>query len=314
MTTQMETEHKYEAAPGRLTPGSPAGEVVLSYLTAQVARLKSLDPAVRRDEPDSVHQMRVTTRRLRSTFQAFPAIVPAAATRRLRDELQRLGRVLGDARDNEVLGEYLRASLDATPVEQVMGPAQARIVAHFAPREAATRTAVLEALDSPAYFAMLAELDRLLDDPPLTPEAARPAGQVMQEAVARSYRRARRRIHRATRVPAGPARDTAFHQARKAVKRARYAAEAARPACGNKARRFARRMKAVQSVLGDHQDAVNARAAAREIGVRAHLAGENAFVFGLLHERADRDARQYQDQALRAWKRAAHGKASRWLS
>jgi hypothetical protein len=73
-------------------------------------------------------------------------------------------------------------------------------------------------------------------------------------------------------------------------------------------------MKAVQSVLGDHQDAVNARAAAREIGVQAHLAGENAFSFGLLHERAHRDALGHQARAIRTWKRAARGKQRKWLS
>jgi CHAD domain-containing protein len=85
---------------------------------------------------------------------------------------------------------------------------------------------------------------------------------------------------------------------RKAAKRARYAAEAAKPALGKRAGRFAKRMKAVQSVLGDHHDAVNARTIAREIGVQAHLAGENAFSFGLLHERAHRDAQQYE----RTWR------------
>lgn len=72
-------------------------------------------------------------------------------------------------------------------------------------------------------------------------------------------------------------------------------------------------MKAVQSVLGDHQDAVTARAAAREIGVHAHLAGENAFSFGLLAGRAHRDTQEYQRQARRAWKRASRRKARRWL-
>ncbi len=36
---------------------------MLAYLGTHAARLKSLDPAVRRDEPDPVHQMRVTARR-----------------------------------------------------------------------------------------------------------------------------------------------------------------------------------------------------------------------------------------------------------
>ena len=44
-------------------------------------------------------------------------------------------------------------------------------------------------------------------------------------------------------------------------------------------------MKKVQSVLGDHQDTVLARQAARELGIGAHLAGENAFTYGLLYER-----------------------------
>jgi hypothetical protein len=49
---------------------------------------------------------------------------------------------------------------------------------------------------------------------------------------------------------------------------------------------------------------VNAAAAAREIGVRANLAGENAFTFGLLRERADHETAAYENRARRAWKRA----------
>jgi CHAD domain-containing protein len=298
----------------RLTHGSPAGDVVLSYLATQKARLMSLDPAVRQDEPDAVHQMRVTTRRLRSALQAFREIVRADATRQLRDELKRFGQVLGDAREEEVLSEHLRAGLTDTPPELVMGPAQARIRAHFAPRQAAARAAVLQMLDSPAYFAMLDELDRLLAAPPLTSQAARPAGKVLPGTVARSYLRTKRRMRRALRAPAGPSRDVALHDARKAAKRARYAAEAARPASGKKARRFAKRMKSVQSVLGDHQDAVSARAVARELGVHAQLAGESAFSFGLLHERAHRDAQDHQVRGRRAWKRATRGKVLGWLT
>jgi CHAD domain-containing protein len=107
----------------------------------------------------------------------------------------------------------------------------------------------------------------------------------------------------------------ALHETRKAAKRARYTAEAAAPALGKKtgrkARRFANRMKHVQSALGAHQDAVIARATAREIGVQAHLAGENAFSFGLLHERAHHQALACEDQAYRAWQHAQ--RKSRWL-
>src|SRR6267154_1259244 len=48
-------------------PKPSAADVVKAYLKVQVASLRSLEPKVRADEFDSVHQMRVTTRRLRAT-------------------------------------------------------------------------------------------------------------------------------------------------------------------------------------------------------------------------------------------------------
>ena len=281
----------------------------MAYLAAHTARLKTLDPLVRQDAPDSVHKMRVAARRLRCTLQAYPAILPRPATRHLRDELKWLGRMLAGARDGEVLGDYLETRLSAMPPDPVLGTAQARARAHFAPRMASARGALLDALNSARYYEMLAELDRLLADPPLTSAAAEPAEKVLPRAVARTYRRTRRRMRRARRAAPGRGRDTALHETRKAAKRARYAAEAAQPALDKKARRFARRMKAVQSTLGDHHDAVNAAATAREIGERANLAGENAFAFGLLGERAEHEAAAHEEAARQAWKRARKAKS-----
>jgi CHAD domain-containing protein len=292
----------------RFTKNSPAGEVVLAYLDANTARLGALDLSVRRDKPDAVHQMRVTVRRLRAVLQAYPAILREPDTRHLGAELKWLGGVLGAARDAEVLAGHLHAGLAAVPTELVLGPAQARISIHFAPVEQDARRELLEALDSERYRELRAELGRLLDSPPLTPEAAEPAGRALPQAVRSATRRTNRRMRRARRAPAGHPRDTALHEARKAAKRARYAAEVAEPALGRKrgrkAHRFVKRMKNVQSVLGDHQDAVLARAAARDIGVQAQLAGENAFSFGLLHERAHHQALAASQRARRAWRRA----------
>jgi CHAD domain-containing protein len=301
-------------SPPPATPGDRAGDVVSAYVGAQAGRLKALDAAVRRDEPDAVHQMRVTTRRLRAALQAFPMVLPKPATAGLLDELRWLGQVLGDARDAEVLEQHFQDALAELPVELVIGPAKARVTAHFAPQQAAARKAVLKALDSRRYFRLLDDLDRLLADPPATTAATESADEILPQAVARAYRRTKRRMVGAVRAPAGTERDVALHEARKAAKRARYAAEAAEPVFGKQARRFAKRMKAVQSVLGDHQDAVTARGVAREIGMQAHLAGENAFSFGLLNERAHRDAAEYQRHARSVWRRAARPKARRWLS
>jgi CHAD domain-containing protein len=293
------------APPAPLTSSSTAGQVVLAYLRTYADRLKSLDPMVRRDEPDAVHQMRVATRRLRSTLRSFGKIIRHDGTQRLAAELKWLGTVLGEARDADVLAGQLLAGLRETAPELVIGPVQARVQAHFAPVRADARTALLEALDSQRYFSLLDELDTLIEKPPFTPQAARPAVDVLPAAARRPYRQVRRRMSRARRAPAGQPTHEALHQARKAAKRARYAGEAMAPAIGKKARRFAKQMKAVQSVLGDHHDTVIARPVDRELGISAHLAGENAFSYGLLYGRDTCNGEQLQAQAWRTWNRAS---------
>jgi CHAD domain-containing protein len=289
-----------------------AGDVVLAYLREHAARLRSLDPLVRGDEPDAVHQMRVTTRRLRSTLQSFGAIIPRSGTEGMLAELKWLGGVLGEARDAEVLASRLKHNLRTIPPELVLGPAQARVQGHFAPIQAAARTNVLAALDSARYFALRDALDELLADPPLSAEAGRPAGRVLPATARRTYRRTRRRIRRAGHTPAGGHQEEAYHEARKAAKRARYAGEAVSPALGRDARRFTKQMKKIQSVLGDHQDAVVARGVDRELGISAHLSGENAFTFGLLYESEDQRAVRLREKARRTWKGAPQPQFSRW--
>ena len=218
-----------------LTASSPAGQVVLAYLRSQADALMSLDPLVRLDEPDAVHQMRVASRRLRSTLRSFRHILRRDATSGLAADLKWLGGVLGAARDGEVLDAHLRSRLSQAPVELRIGPVEARIQGHFASVRAAARTELLAALDSERYFALLDDIDGLLAGPPLTAEAARTAADVLPAAARRGRRRMNRRMRRAWRTAPGQSRNEALHQARKAARRARYAAEAMAPAIGGKA-------------------------------------------------------------------------------
>jgi CHAD domain-containing protein len=315
-TTQTLTRPERPPMPAGTRPprDSSAGGVVLAYLRIQAHTLKTLEPAVRADEYDAVHQMRVATRRLRATLRTFGQVIPGSDSEHLAAELQWLGHQLGTARDDEVLSAHLADSLRPTPPELLIGPVQARIQGHYAPRRAAAHTALLEALDSPRYHQLLAELDRVAAGPPLGPLAGAPAREVLPAAVRHAFRQAKRRMQRARHTPAGQARDVALHQARKSARRARYAAEAATPAIGTRARKFAKQMKRVQSVLGEHQDAVLARHAARDLGIGAHLAGENAFTYGLLYERELHRTERLQTRATKVWRHAARRKHRRWMN
>ncbi|TQS40844.1 CYTH and CHAD domain-containing protein [Cryptosporangium phraense] len=270
---------------------SSVGTVVVDHLSEQVETLLAYDPRVRRDEPDSIHKMRVATRRLRSALQTFGTVVERESTRPLTDELKWLAGVLGEARDLEVLRERFESEVAATPDELVVGPIKARITAHLAHQQAEAREHVLEALGSRRYFDLLDALDALVDAPPLTGDSRRPAGKALPRTLLKNHRRVSRQVSAASGLGPGEDRDVALHEARKAAKRARYAGELAQPALGKTAKRFAKDMEDVQEELGAHQDSVVARGVLREIGMQAHLAGENGFTFGLLYgtekERAD---------------------------
>lgn len=282
-----------------------AGDHVLAYLRRQVAALVELDPAVRRDLPDSVHLMRVATRRLRSALRTYRAILDRTATDPLRDELKWLAAELGAERDREVLDARLRAHVAALPDTLLLGPVSARLQLTSEARRTVSRQRVLSALDGERYLALLDSLDALLAEPPLRPAAKRAPRDTLADAVLKDYGRLATRVAHALEQPPGEQRDTAMHEARKAAKRVRYAAEAARPALGKPAKRFAKRMKSVQSVLGDHQDSVVARDALRTLAVQAHGAGESAFTWGLLYGREEAAAEARERELPDVWARAS---------
>jgi CHAD domain-containing protein len=292
---------------------SSAGEALVAYLRAQIEDLTAWDLLVRRDEPDSVHQMRVTCRRLRSALQGFGPLVRRTEALALIGELRWLGEELGHARDDEVLGEHMAAALLGVPAELVLGPVQARIAGHFAPQQAASRHALLEALRSERYLALLDRLDALLTNPAFTTRAERSATKELPRLVRRTFRRVSRRMSDAAHASTGPTRDVALHEARKSAKRARYAAEAVTPVIGRKARRSAKDLKALQSELGEHQDAVIAGEALRQLALRAHAEQENTFTYGLLHQREADQAERWQHRAVHAWNHANHPKRTAWM-
>jgi CHAD domain-containing protein len=286
----------------RLGRRSTVGEVVLAYVREQADAIRWGDPAVRQDTPDAVHQMRVATRRMRSALQAYGKIIDRAGTRELTDELKWLAGVLGEARDLEVLRARFTHAVDGLPDELVVGPVQARLTRFFTGRETDARTALIAALDSDRYLALLGAIDGLLADPPSTRLARGRARKVLPALVGRAHRRVAGHVQVADRLAAGDERDAQWHEARKASKRLRYAAEAASPVLGKPAARLVKQVKNVQELLGDHQDAVVARPVLREIGIAAHLDGENGFTYGLLHQQQTDAGRLHEGDITAAWR------------
>ncbi|WP_407564920.1 CHAD domain-containing protein [Streptomyces sp. 184] len=287
-------------SPKALKPAArPAGDLVLDYVRAQVTALIELDPAVRRDQPDAVHQMRVSCRRLRSTFRGYRAVLDRTRTDPVAAELRWLAGELGVDRDREVLTERIHAGLAELDRPLVLGPVRGRLRTWSAARRTGSRRRIVAVLDGRRYLALLDALDGLLAAPPLRAAADRPAEPVLRKAVDRQYRRFAGSLQETFDLAPGPDRDTAIHETRKSAKRTRYAAEVARPVLGREARIAVAVMREVQDLLGDYQDGVLARAALREIGVQAHAAGEPSFTYGVLYAREEARAAALRDRLPR---------------
>lgn len=282
-----------------------AGDHVLAYVREQIRTVVDLDPAVRRDLPDSVHKMRVATRRLRSTFKTHRKFLDREVTDPLGAELKWLAAELGLDRDQEVLDERIGSRVEALPATLTLGPVRGRLRAWSAARRTGSRRRIIDVLDGKRYLDLLDALDALSADPPLRPAAGRAPEKALPRAVLKDYGRLATRVGHALALPPGPERDTALHEARKAAKRARYAGEAARPALGKPAKRFAKRVKAVQSLLGDHQDSVVAREALRTLAIQSHAAGETAFSWGLLYGQEEAAAEARERELPEVWARAS---------
>ncbi|QIY71047.1 CHAD domain-containing protein [Streptomyces sp. RLB1-33] len=267
-----------------------AGDHVLVYVRAQRDAIVELDPAVRRDVPDSVHRMRVATRRLRSTFRSYGKILDRTVTDPIGVELKWLAAELGVDRDQEVLTEHLTAALDDLPSELVTGPVQARVSTWSGARRSGSRQRLIAVLDGKRYLDLLTTLDTLVAGPPLLEAASKKPEKVIAKAVRKDFKKVADLVGEALELPPGSERDLAMHDARKKAKRTRYAAEAATPALGNPAADLVKSMKSLQTLLGDHQDSVMVRGTLRELATEAHEAGENAFTYGVLYGRQEQRA------------------------
>src|SRR5205807_6865528 len=138
---------------------------------------------VRAGDPDAVHDMRVATRRIRSTLRTFRKLLDADRTEPLRAELKWLAGLLGAVRDGDVMAERLTKEVDDLAPDLVLGPVGERIRERLDARTAPAREELIEALGSPRY-------QRLLT-------AVRPPQRPRTRDL---YRRVRRTVRRADRL------------------------------------------------------------------------------------------------------------------
>jgi CHAD domain-containing protein len=265
-----------------------ASRALAGYLNTQIDQIMAGDLGLRNGQ-DPIHDTRVAIRRLRSTLRVFGKQLDGTAIGDLDTELRWCAGLLGEVRDCQVQQRRFTDALAEMPDELVLGPVAGRIRNHLQGIELPARARVSEAMDSERYVGIMAALRQLRVQPPVD---HRVTAKDLRKRARRAQRKADRRLAAALQTGDGPL----LHRARKAAKRARYAAELLKP-LDKRAKRAIKHYKHIQTALGDHQDTVVATATLRQLGVTAGTTeGENGFTYGLLYAREQQIARQCRQE------------------
>jgi CHAD domain-containing protein len=267
---------------GRAVPVEPVHRAVAE----QVDELLVWDRAVRADTYDSVHQMRVITRKIRSLLQASEESFGLSDDAWILDELRQLASVLGDARDAEVLAERYERALDELPADLLRGRVRERLVDGAKRRYQAGLRRSLTAMRSQRYFRLLDALGGLVAAEPAAPPPGQEPTPVTIDSAYKRVRKAAKAATNARSESTDEERDEALHRIRKGAKRLRYTAAAT----------------TVQTLLGDHQDSVVSRTHLHQQAEAAHAHGEDTFTYGLLYQQENdlaKRSRSQLDDALR---------------
>lgn len=153
-----------------LDKDNPAA-AVLAALKRNRDKLLDYDPRVRRDEFDSVHQMRVATRELRSHMQTFEGILTGEKYLSLEEHLKQLAGILGQARDAEVIAARFKELLTLDEASVLDDATRAHLEGDMQRQYELAHRRVVRTLDDPRYWQMLDDLDDILANPPLAEQS-----------------------------------------------------------------------------------------------------------------------------------------------
>lgn len=210
------------------------------------------------EDIEELHDMRVSTRRMRMALRVFSDYLDPDVMRPVLKGLRRTGRTLGAVRDLDVFNDKTREYLSGLPVER-QGELDGLLAAWRAERDR-QRERMVDYLDGRRYSAFVETALELLDGPverlapagPATPRPQRVA-QVLPGVLYGDMGD----VWAFDGQIEGPGTPLpTFHALRKACKGLRYTLEFFEDVLGPGARPLIKRVKGLQDHLGDLQDAV----------------------------------------------------------
>lgn len=246
--------------PGGAVTLAAAGDafIVFAYATLErefAALLANRPPAERAPTPDGIHELRVAARRLRVALRLFGRMLPSKDVTRLRADLRWFAGSLGDVRDLDVYTQNFKSYCAALPPEQRSELDGYQL--YLRRERAEAREQARAAFAAPRTAALFEAAAAFAGRRPSAGALRRWRSLTVADGIRESVRRSTARVRRLGNRVGARARETELHNLRIKAKRLRYELEffaEVYPALQQTARSF----KALQDLLGKHQDASTA--------------------------------------------------------
>jgi len=233
-----------------------ARDILLECLEQIAANMVAVEAS---DDPEGPHQLRVGLRRLRSAFRLFKGQLGGPTMAALNAEARWLGRETGQLRDLDVVLSEMLASED-----DERDPGFTALRAAVEARRAPVRARIVEVVRSARAQAFLIDLAEFVetrgwlvrDDHAQTARLAMPVETAAAAAL-------EKRMHKASKL--GKRIESLSveerHELRKRLKKLRYGVEFFAPLFkAKKVKPFLKRLKKLQTMFGDLNDAAMAEA------------------------------------------------------
>jgi triphosphatase len=284
----------HKASDTSIDPQTNGAAAFRQIVNAGLGHLLANQSAGLASDAEGVHQMRIAVRRLRAALALFQPLLEPHAASLFQDELRRVGRVFGEARDWDVfclqiLPDVMDSERDAGWRDLLLEPAGAA--------QEAAHAAFIKEIRDPAFTRLVLGLAGWAEEMRLPggPELQRPiedlCPDLLDRLATKVERRGRKIRHRS---------QTELHALRKSLKKLRYGIDFLRPVFHPASlKSYLHDCKKLQKTLGDINDTVAATALAERLvkGVRLDLAP----AVGLLAEQLGQRRNEALSHLAKRW-------------
>ena len=189
-------------------------------------------------DPEAIHDLRVTTRRLCEAIKIFNKVIPIES-KDIQKKLKNLFHVLGKKRDLDVFSAFIRAKVDKLPVR----------LNH---RTDEAQKHIISVIHSRSYANFVILLEKLANEKMIKNK------DILKQTLLR-FQRVLKKIQKLASSIDSDANDKTLHKLRIAIKKLRYLCEFFEPFFNKNICTFSsliNQLKGIQDILGDHQDAI----------------------------------------------------------